>query len=103
MKEKYTESIKFSDNNSHSISIIDLFRYPSLRTLTLTLFFLNFYSVFLFTSPAIINNATTVNIFQESIIGAVSYSLSVVVSYFILEYYPRKIICIVSCFLMLLL
>lgn len=102
IKEKYTKSVKSSDN-SHTVSIIDLFRYPSLRALTLTLLFLNFYSVFLFTSPAIINNSISTNIFKESIIDSVSYCISGVISYFILEYSPRKIICIVTCLLSLLL
>jgi hypothetical protein len=67
-----------------------VFGYKSLRKLIIPLMLLNFAINYIFYSPSAINSSTTNDLFTESIIEGISYSVAVIPIHFFLEHVTRR-------------
>jgi hypothetical protein len=69
---------------------MDLLRFKSLRLTSIILSFLNFFTIYIFYSPSAISNSTKKDLFISGISDGVSFSVSVIITYFLMANYPRK-------------
>jgi hypothetical protein len=77
--------------NKRYFSILDLLRFESLRKSSIVLFFLNFFTIYIFYSPAAIHNSDQKDLFMNGVSDGVSYSISVIITYFLMVHCPRKV------------
>lgn len=69
---------------------MDLFRFKSLRQSSIVLFFLNFFTIYIFYSPSAISNSNPKDLYMNGISDGVSFTISVIITYFLMVHYPRK-------------
>lgn len=62
-----------------------------MRNSSIALVFLNFFTIYLFYSPSAISNSGENDLFSNGILDGVSFSISVVITYFLMKYWPRKL------------
>lgn len=77
--------------NKKYFSILDLVRFKSLRKSSIVLFFLYFFTIYIFYSPSAIHNSDQKDLFMNGISDGVSFSISVIITYFLMVHCPRKI------------
>ena len=78
-------------DNKRYFSPVDLLRFKSLRLSSIVLFFSNFFTIYIFYSPSAISNSNQKDLFTNGITDGVSYSISVIFTYFLMTHCPRKL------------
>ena len=76
--------------NKRYFSILDLLRFKSLRKSSIVLLLINFFTIYIFYSPAAIHSSDQKDLFKNGISDGVSFSLSVIITYLLMVHYPRK-------------